>query len=192
VICTAGNITGTTCNWTQTFTYWAADLCGNNASANVTYTWKEPVCCVSCQTACAADGAAGNHTFDRASSWFTYIVYNKRPGTNTTPVTYPIFAGQTHLVGTLSVYNNATTLFVNYSTAGAEPGCLGYFSGYHLQAADTYNGLKAAIVRHRNPIPGMCQYKGSVNETAYIPVNIAGYSGDIYIFAHAIACMSCF
>jgi hypothetical protein len=46
VICQAGNITGTTCNWTQTFTYWAVDLCGNNISANVTYTWEDPECCL--------------------------------------------------------------------------------------------------------------------------------------------------
>src|SRR5262249_20295001 len=40
VTCDAGPITGT-CNKSQTFTYSATDKCGNKASQDVTYTWKE-------------------------------------------------------------------------------------------------------------------------------------------------------
>jgi len=40
VTCTPGDITGTDCNKSQTFTYSATDACGNTSSATVTYTWK--------------------------------------------------------------------------------------------------------------------------------------------------------
>src|SRR5262245_33463241 len=41
VSCTPGSITGPACARSQTFTYAATDACGNPASSNVTYTWKE-------------------------------------------------------------------------------------------------------------------------------------------------------
>ena len=40
VTCLPGTISGTDCNKTQIFTYSAVDLCGNTATATVTYTWK--------------------------------------------------------------------------------------------------------------------------------------------------------
>jgi hypothetical protein len=198
VQCAAGNITGDACNRTQIFTYWAVDLCGNNASANVTYTWKEPQCCVTCETACAAE-SVGVHTFTGASNWFTYIHYSKGSGNSSSPVTYPIFSGRNQpvQVGTLYVCNNASGLFVKYSNAGAEPGCVVYFSAYHLQVDCSLTALRSAICNQhgdRNPVPGRCEYKGSLNnvpETNWIGANITGCGSTIWIFAHSIACYGC-
>jgi hypothetical protein len=193
---------GTECARNQTFTYWAVDSCGNNGSANVTYTWKEPQCCVTCGTACAAQGAAGNHTFTGASSWFTYIIYHKGDGNITNPAAYPIYYGKTHLAGTLYVYNNATTLFVRY-TIGDMNGCeAAGISSYHLQVDKTLGLLRQHILNNKNPVPGRCEYKnedvGGVLDTGWITAykandNLSGMSNGsaIYIFAHLIACYSC-
>ena len=40
VVCTPGPVTGPLCAQSQVFTYTSADLCGNTATATVTYTWK--------------------------------------------------------------------------------------------------------------------------------------------------------
>ncbi len=198
VICTPGPITGETCNWAQTFTYWAVDACGNNASAEVTYTWKEPECCMACETACAAQGPGpGQYRFTGASSWFTYIKYYTGTGHNSpgTAQEFPIFAGQTQRVGTLYVYNSGDTLYVKYSNTGAEPGCSVYFNAYHLQVDDEYDGFRSTILFRRNPVPGQCEYGGSLSnvpETGWIAADISGYGdNDVYIFAHSIACYSC-
>jgi hypothetical protein len=200
VQCAAGNITGTTCNWTQTFTYWAADLCGNNASANVTYTWKEPQCCVTCGTAVAANGTAGQALFGgKQDNWFTYITYNKGEGNSTTPKEYPIFANQDQRVGTLYVYNNSTRLFVQYC---ADFGLGVHITSYHLEVVDEFNGFNDIRTKWRgiygNPIPGRSEYSGSYADTSacsdwIVSVNddISTYGdNDIYIFAHSIMCWS--
>jgi hypothetical protein len=43
VQCVPGEITGTACNKSQTFTYTATDHCGHASSATVTYTWKQDI-----------------------------------------------------------------------------------------------------------------------------------------------------
>ena len=44
VVCTPGDVVDLgECWWSQTFTFFAEDLCGNNVSDEVTYTWKEDV-----------------------------------------------------------------------------------------------------------------------------------------------------
>jgi hypothetical protein len=41
VTCTAGEVMGGPCDFSQTFTYSASDTCGNPVSQDVTYTWRE-------------------------------------------------------------------------------------------------------------------------------------------------------
>jgi hypothetical protein len=201
VICTAGNVTGTTCNWTQTFTYYAEDSCGNNVSANVTYTWKEPQCCVTCGTAVAAQGPVdpGQYLFGgKQDNWFTYIIYEKGQGTAGSPKEYPIFAGQDERVGTLYVYNNATRVFVQYC-ADVDPGV--DITSYHLEVVDEFVGFNPIRTRwhgiYGNPVPGRCEYSGSYSDTSEcsdwivsVNDNISGWDNDIYIFAHSIMCWS--
>ena len=199
VICTPGPITGTTCNWTQTFTYWAVDSCGNNASANVTYTWREPECCITCGTAVAAQGPVDPGQFlfgGKQDNWFTYIIYNKGEGSAGSPKEYPIFAGQTQRVGTLYVYDNGTHVFVRYC---ADVGLGVDISSYHLEVVDEFSGFNRIRTRwhgiYGNPIPGRCEYSGSYpgiqtcsDWIESVNDNISTYGDDIYIFAHSIMC----
>jgi hypothetical protein len=200
VTCTPGPITGVACNWTQTFTYWAVDTCGNNASANVTYTWKEPACCVlSCGTAVAAQGPVdpGDYLFGgKQDNWFTYIIYNKGDGTAGSPREYPIFTDQTRRVGTLFVYDNGTHVFVQYCI---DNGLAVDITSYHLEVVDEFSGFNRIRTRwhaiYGNPIPGRCEYSGNYSGVRVcsdlieaVNDNISGWDNDIYIFAHSIMC----
>jgi hypothetical protein len=152
-----------------------------------------------CDTVCAANGTAGKILFGNGqSNWFTYITYNKGSGTEGSPKTYPIYAGQTKLVGTLYVYDKVvsagvTHIFVRYALNG---GILGGISEYHLQVDRSLSNLKTAIVnKSGNPVPGKCEYSGTLNPsqpaTGWIEStndNISSWGSPIYIFAHAIAC----
>jgi hypothetical protein len=201
VTCTPGPIMGTECARNQTFTYWAVDACGNNGTANVTYTWKEPQCCVTCGTAVAAQGPVdpGQYLFGgKQDNWFTYVVYNKTAGHNSpgTAQEYPIFANQDQRVGTLYVYNNSTRLFVQYC---ADAGLGVDITSYHLEVVDEFVGFNPIRTKWRgvygNPIPGRCEYSGSYSDTSEcsdwivsVNDNISGWDNDIYIFAHSIMC----
>jgi hypothetical protein len=171
----------------------AGDECDDGASL-ITVT-NEPL--VTCETACAAQENPGETRFPGASSWFTYIIYDTGTGHNSpgTAQELPIFAGQTQLVGTLYVYDSGDTLYVKYSNMGAEPGCSVYFNEYHLQVDDEYNDFRSTILRRRNPVPGQCEYSGSLSnvpETDWIAADITGYGdSDVYIFAHSVACYYC-
>ena len=157
---------------------------------------------VSCGTACAANGTAGNLTFPNADNWFTYIIYNKGDGTNSTPKEYPIFTGQTHLVGTLYVYDNGTHVFVQYcADAGLGVG----ITSYHLEVVDEFVDFNHIRTKNKgvynNPVPGKCEYKGGdsgmpacsgwIESIKDDISNITKYpDDDIYIFAHSIMCWS--
>ena len=154
---------------------------------------------VTCETACAAQANPGEYLFTNpdADNWFTYIIYDTGTGHNSpgTAQEFPIFADQTQLIGTLYVYDSGNTLYVKYSTTGADPGCVGYFNAYHLQVDDEYNDLRRAIVKKKNPVPGQCEYKGSLNnvpETDWIAADISDCDdSEIFIFAHSVACYYC-
>ena len=185
-------VPGDTCGWTVTRTWNITDLCES-------YTCVQHISCICppCETACAAQANPGETRFLGASSWFTYIKYYTGTGHNSpgTAQEFPIFAGQTQLVGTLYVYDSGDTLYVKYSNTGAEPGCEVYFNEYHLQVDDEYNDFRGTILRRRNPVPGQCEYGGSLSnvpETDWIAADISGYGdSDIYIFAHSVACYYC-
>jgi len=186
-------VPGDTCGWTVTRTWNITDLCES-------YTCVQHISCTcpTCETAVAAQGPGpGQIRFPFANSWFTYIKYYTGTGHNSpgTAQEFPIFAGKTQLVGTLYVYDFGGTLYVKYSNTGAEPGCTVFFSEYHLQVDDEYNDFRSTILRHRNPVPGKCEYKGSlpnVPETDWMADDISGYgNSDVYIFAHSVACYYC-
>ena len=153
---------------------------------------------MSCGTACAANGTAGQVLFGgKQDNWFTYITYNKGEGTNTTPKQYPIFASQNISVGTLYVYDNGAHVFVQYcADAGLGVG----ITSYHLEVVDEFSGFNRIRTRwhgiYGNPIPGRCEYSGSPSGMPAcsgwiesVNDNIGGYTdNDIYIFAHSIMC----
>ena len=186
-------VPGDTCGWTVTRTWNITDLCESyNCTQYISCT------CPACETAVAAQGPGpGQYRFGGARSWFTYIKYYTGTGHNSpgTAQEFPIFAGQTQLVGTLYVYDSGNTLYVKYSNTGAEPGCDVYFNAYHLQVDDEYNDFRSTILWRRNPVPGQCEYGGSLSnvpETGWIAADISGYGdSDVYIFAHSIACYYC-
>ena len=186
------------CGGNATVTWNATSSC-ENVTKSATFTIPAG-CCVSCGTACAANGTAGQVLFGGAqNNWFTYITYNKGEGNATSPKQYPIFAGQTQRVGTLYVYNNSTRLFVRYC---ADPGLGVGITSYHLEVVDEFSGFNGIRTKshgvYGNPVPGRCEYSGnppgmpacsdwivSVND------NISNYGdNDIYIFAHSIMCWS--
>jgi hypothetical protein len=159
----------------------------------------------SCGTVCAAQTAPGEYLFGGGqSNWFTYITYNKGWGTEASPKTYPIYTGQTKLCGTLYVYDKVvsagvTHLFVNYVLTDTGTCTLAGISQYHLQVDRTLTNLKRAIVnKSGNPVPGKCEYIGTLDPmqpaTGWIEAtndNIFSWSNPIYIFAHGIGCYYC-
>jgi len=179
-----------TCGWTVNRTWTAIDACGNKA----TCIQKISCICPPCETACAAQAylnpgqKSGDNAFPGADNWFTYIKYKMSDGTKT----YPIYSGQNHLVGTLTVSNDGTRITVKYALDGK---CGGYFSEYHLQVEKSLTALQSAICNKKgSAVPGQCEYKGSPNAgsvTVKPTETFSGYTGDIYIFAHSVACTWC-
>jgi hypothetical protein len=159
----------------------------------------------SCGTVCAAQTAPGEYLFGGGqTNWFTYITYNKGWGTELSPKTYPIYTGQTIPAGTLYVYDKlvsagVTHLFVKYELTDTDSCTLAGISAYHLQVDRTLANLKSAIVnKSGNPVPGKCEYIGTLDPmqpaTGWIEAtndNITSWSTPIYIFAHAIGCYYC-
>jgi hypothetical protein len=151
-----------------------------------------------CGTVCAAQTAPGETLFStRQENWFTWISYNIGDGTELVPYTYPIYVGQTTLCGTLYVYDDGTHIFVNYALMDTATCTLAGLSSYHLQVDETFDDLKKAVVKGKNPVPGKCEYKGyfdpMVSETGYIECaddDISGWT-RAYIFAHGVGCFIC-
>lgn len=153
---------------------------------------------LSCGTVCAAQTAPGEYLFGGGqSNWFTWIYYDKGWGTEGDPYEYPIYTGQTKLCGTLYVYDNGTHIFVNYVLTDMGACTLGGLSEYHLQVDKSFNDLKKAVVKKKNPIPGKCEYKGTFDPmqpaTGWIEATEDDISGwtTAYIFAHGVGCYYC-
>jgi hypothetical protein len=152
-----------------------------------------------CGTVCAAQTAPGEFLFDEEEqeNWFTWIYYDIGWGTAGDPYEYPIYTGQTHLCGTLYVYDDGTHIFVNYVLTDMGDCTLAGLSEYHLQVDESFEDLKKAVVKKTNPIPGKCEYKDAfdpmVSETGWIECaddDISGWT-TAYIFAHGVGCYYC-
>lgn len=158
---------------------------------------------LSCGTVCAAQTAPGQFLFsDKQSNWFTWIYYYAGWGTEADPYTYPIYTGKTIPCGTLYVYDKevsagVTHLFVNYVLTDTATCTLAGLSEYHLQVDKSFNDLKKAVVKGKNPIPGKCEYKDAfdpmVSETGWIECTEDDISDwtTAYIFAHGVGCYYC-
>jgi hypothetical protein len=152
-----------------------------------------------CGTVCAAQTAPGEFLFDedKQENWFTWIHYDIGDGTVGDPYTYPIYMGQTTLCGTLYVYDDGTHIFVNYALTDTATCTLAGLSEYHLQVDETFDDLKKAVFKGKNPVPGKCEYKDAfdpmVPETGYIECTDDDISGwtTAYIFAHGVGCFIC-
>jgi hypothetical protein len=152
-----------------------------------------------CGTVCAAQTAPGEFLFDedKQENWFTWIHYDIGDGTVGDPYTYPIYMGQTTLCGTLYVYDDGTHIFVNYALTDTATCTLAGLSEYHLQVDETFDNLKKAVFKGKNPVPGKCEYKDAfdpmVPETGYIECTDDDISGwtTAYIFAHGVGCYYC-
>jgi len=152
-----------------------------------------------CGTVCAAQTAPGEFLFsDEQNSWFTWIYYDIGWGTEGDPYTYPIYTGQTHLCGTLYVYDDGTHIFVNYALTNMDGCTLAGLSEYHLQVDETFADLEKKVVnKGGEPVPGKCEYKDDfdpmVSETGWIECtkdNISDWT-TAYIFAHGVGCYYC-
>jgi len=136
------------------------------------------------------------------SNWFTYITYNKTgDGTETV---YPIYYGQDQLAGWLYVRDNGTHVAVNFTLNETMGECdVAGISSYHVEVAQSRSALAEAVCNkggEGNPVPGKCDYKGTVDPmdttTGWIECDededdISLWTNPIYIFAHAIACWYC-
>jgi len=165
---------------------------------------------LTCGTAVAAmDPAPGTPTPGKfwplgttQSNWFTYITYNKtRDGTETV---YPIYYGQDQLAGWLYVRDDGTHVAVNFTLNETMGECdVAGISSYHVEVAPSLNDLAVAVCNkggEGNPVPGKCDYKGTVDPmdttTGWIECDededdISNWNNPIYIFAHAKACWYC-
>jgi len=153
---------------------------------------------LSCGTVCAAQTAPGEHLFGpRQANWFTWIYYDIGWGTAGDPYEYPIYTGQTHLCGTLYVYDDGTHIFVNYVLTDTDSCILAGMSEYHLQVDESFSDLEKAVVKKKNPIPGKCEYKDGfdpmVSQTGWIECTNDDISDwtTAYIFAHGVGCYYC-
>jgi len=153
----------------------------------------------SCGTVCAAQTAPGEFLFsDEQNSWFTWIYYDIGWGTEGDPYTYPIYTGQTHLCGTLYVYDDGTHIFVNYVLTDMGDCTLAGLSEYHLQVDESFADLEKKVVnKGGEPVPGKCEYKDDfdpmVSETGWIECtkdNISDWT-TAWIFAHGVGCYFC-
>jgi hypothetical protein len=208
VLCLSGLICGLECTVEETKVpdgYIGADPQTVTIGETVELTFVNTQRTPSCGTVCAAQTAPGEYLFGGGqNNWFTWIYYNKGWGTEASPKTYPIYTGQTHLCGTLYVYDKVvspgvTHVFVNYVLADMDGCTVAGLSEYHLQVDSSLANLKNAIVnKGGNPVPGKCEYKGSLDPmqpaTGWIEAtndNISGWSNPIYIFAHGVGCYYC-
>jgi hypothetical protein len=152
-----------------------------------------------CGTVCAAQENPGEFLFhDDQSNWFTWIYYGIGSGTEADPYEYPIYTGQTHLCGTLYVYDDGSHIFVNYVLTDMDGCTLAGLSEYHLQVDRTFNHLARRVLNPAGePVPGSCEYidyfDPMVSETGWIECtndNISRWT-TAYIFAHGVGCYFC-
>ncbi len=101
-----------------------------------------------------------------------------------TPVDVPLYGGQVIEVGTVSIWNDETFLYVRYSTAGGWG-----LSETHLSVADTLDGIPQT--KSGNPIPGKFQYKAdydpAVTDYTYAIDSSEWLEGtELFLAAHAV------
>jgi hypothetical protein len=110
-------------------------------------------------------------------SGITYLTKH----TEDAPFTTPLFAGQNIDVGTVSVWNDGTNLYVTYSTTDGWE-----MTETHLAVANSLGGIPQT--KTFNPIPGKFPYSTihgpAVTEFTYT-VPLAGLGTNLYIAAHA-------
>ncbi|WP_406656083.1 hypothetical protein V7O62_09525 [Methanolobus sp. ZRKC2] len=162
------------------------------------------------ETAWAAQCKPGDHRFVDRGNWATYTKYNLGTGTESSPVRYPIYAGQTYRAGTLKVYDETTyqsegecgpgyygTIYLRYKLSGSEPiyknGYVGSWVGfneYHLQVVDEAIDFNTVTTKKGNPIPGHFdyskEYDPKTTDSGWIQVEVCGYQCDAYIAAHSV------
>lgn len=89
------------------------------------------------------------------------------PGTTCTATTVTLFAGKTIDAGTVTIINDADSIYVTYSTA----------NGFYLTAAHLYVGATEVIPVNKagNPIPGHFPYNVVLNKqteyTVAVPIS---------------------
>jgi hypothetical protein len=201
VLCVSDCIIGTVCTVEETLAPAGYDPAPSQTvtiSATVTLTFVNTQRTPSCGTVCAAQTGPGEYLFTtEQANWFTWIYYNKGWGTEASPKTYPIYTGQTHLCGTLYVYDNGTHIFVNYVLTDMDGCTVAGLSEYHLQVDKSLDDLKKHVMNKKNPVPGKCEYKGTLDpmqpSTGWIEAtndNITSWT-TAYIFAHGVGCYYC-
>jgi hypothetical protein len=177
-----------------------------NATVNFINTQPQQTCGTAVAAMYPAPGTPTPGVFwplgTTQSNWFTYITYNKTgDGTETV---YPIYYGQDQLAGWLYVRDNGTHVAVNFTLNETMGECdVAGISLYHVEVAPSLSALAGAVCNkggEGNPVPGKCDYKGTVDPidttTGWIECdededNISSWTDPIYIFAHAIACWYC-
>lgn len=103
-----------------------------------------------------------------------------------TPTTTPLIAGQNMTAGTVSVYNDATNIYVQYSLESPW-----LISDAHVAVATTLAGIPQT--KTGNPIPGRFAYSATFDPellTYTFAVPMAGnyYTGQtLFVAAHAVA-----
>jgi hypothetical protein len=207
VLCLSGLICSLTCTVEETVAptgYVPGAPQTVTVSGTVTLTFVNTPKTKTCGTICAANGTAGQVLFGNGqNNWFTYITYNKGWGTELSPKTYPIYTGQTKLCGMLYVYDKVvstgvTHIFVNYVLTAMNGCTVAGLSEYHLQVDKALSDLKKAIVnKSGNPVPGNCEYKGTLDPMQPASDWIEARNDNVtswttaYIFAHGIGCYYC-
>src|SRR5512142_1245673 len=100
------------------------------------------------------------------------------------PAQYPLYAGQTTLVGVVKVCNDGNNLTVTYDTSST-----GWpISETHLAVASSLNDIPQA---NGNPIPSQFPYSGNHNPavttvTYTIPMSAIGAGSTVYVAANAV------
>ncbi|MBV1757398.1 MAG: hypothetical protein KMY55_06075 [Dethiosulfatibacter sp.] len=156
------------------------------------------------ETVWAADGAPGIDRFVEQGNWATYVGYTMGTGSLNTPITYPLYAGQTHLAGMIEVYDEGGSIFVRYMIFGDDDeykdGYCGEWTAlteYHLQVVDEFEGFNPYRTFNKRtgygtPIPGSFDLKmgwskdEAVSDTGWIEVE-GDFSDTVYIAAHGVA-----
>ena len=139
------------------------------------------------ETAWAAQDGPGTTRFVKKGDWATYLSYEIGSGTETQPALLDLYAGQTHLAGHLSAYDDGERLYFRYVADGTDPTPGEGFDGtwtiaeYHLQVVDDLADFNPYRVYNKNkdygaPIPGQFEwsecYNPPVPATQYRSVNI--------------------
>lgn len=142
------------------------------------------------ETAWAAT-ASGETRFLSSGNWATYVTYELGSGNAASPRIYNLYAGQTYLVGSITVYNDETNLYINYSidpTASYQSGYYGIWSLTCAHLAVANNPAEIPRTQNKNgtlgsPIPG--KFADSNSTGSFCVVIPDDNEGSVVIAAHA-------